>query len=284
MSVDVHFTTEAALGEEATSSFLHEDPVRHNVLCTLLADHRRRDEPIRFWWATDQDHAVLGAVFQAPVTYPVVVSALADPAVEPIAHALAGAEPPVDGIAGFCNDSARAAGALASRTRRPGRPVEGQRVYEVCHVEDAAPAPGAPRYAGQEDLEMLCDWLGAFDVETGFPRFDAEANRRRAQLMIDGGKLHLWAVDGVPVASTVVNGPAAGVSRVGYVYTPPQHRQQRYASSLVSFVSRDVLDGGSRCILYTQLENPTSNAIYQRLGYRPVGELVRYELGQRHDV
>jgi len=46
----------------------------------------------------------------------------------------------------------------------------------------------------------------------------------------------------------------------------------------VAHVSRLVLQRGDRCILYTQLSNPTSNAVYQRLGYRPVHECMRYEL------
>lgn len=150
-------------------------------------------------------------------------------------------------------------------------------MYEVADVAAHAPAPGGPRRADQDHLELVSTWIGAFDVDTGSPGFDAETNRLRAQLMIDSGNLHLWEADGTPVASTVVNGPASGVARVGFVHTPPHHRGHGYASSLVAFVSRDVLGRRNRCILYTQLENPTSNAIYQRLGYRAIGELVRYQ-------
>lgn len=279
MSVSVHFTTDAAEGEQATSAYLQGEPVRHNVMCTLLDGHRRRREPVRFWWASDGDE-VCGAVFQAPVTYPAIVSALADRAVEPLAEALARAEPPIDGINGFCDDSAPMVGALASRTRRPWRPVEGQRVYEVHDVAQHASAPGAPRAADGDHLELVSTWISAFDADTGSPGFDDETNRVRAQLMIDGGSCYLWEANGRPVASAVVNGPAAGVVRVGFVYTPPQHRGLGYASSLVGFVSRAALGQGNRCILYTQLENPTSNAIYQRLGYRAIGELVRYRCTQ----
>jgi predicted GNAT family acetyltransferase len=33
------------------------------------------------------------------------------------------------------------------------------------------------------------------------------------------------------------------------------------------------------CVLYTDLSNPTSNAIYTRIGYRPVRDFLMYELG-----
>jgi predicted GNAT family acetyltransferase len=35
------------------------------------------------------------------------------------------------------------------------------------------------------------------------------------------------------------------------------------------------------CILYTQLGNPTSNAIYRAIGYEPVVEVVRYRFSAR---
>jgi predicted GNAT family acetyltransferase len=42
-------------------------------------------------------------------------------------------------------------------------------------------------------------------------------------------------------------------------------------------VSQHLLDSGLRlCFLYTDLTNPLSNRIYQRIGYRPVCEVVDY--------
>jgi predicted GNAT family acetyltransferase len=45
-------------------------------------------------------------------------------------------------------------------------------------------------------------------------------------------------------------------------------------------LSQTVLDGGqSRCFLFTDLDNPTSNAIYPRVGYEPVADIVEYSFG-----
>jgi predicted GNAT family acetyltransferase len=41
---------------------------------------------------------------------------------------------------------------------------------------------------------------------------------------------------------------------------------------------RELDRGRSFAYLYTNLNNPTSNALYQRLGYRRVGEAVDYWL------
>ncbi len=71
-----------------------------------------------------------------------------------------------------------------------------------------------------------------------------------------------------------------GVTRVGLVYTPPDHRRRGYAAACTAAVTQVALDtGADRCILYTQLGNPQSNAIYRRLGYEPIQEMVHYRFG-----
>ena len=56
--------------------------------------------------------------------------------------------------------------------------------------------------------------------------------------------------------------------RVGYFYTPPKLRGRGSASRIVAFLSQEMLDAGCAfCVLYTDLSNPTSNAMYQRVGY-----------------
>ena len=44
----------------------------------------------------------------------------------------------------------------------------------------------------------------------------------------------------------------------------------------VHALSSRLRDAGYRCILYTDLANPTSNSIYRRIGYRAVAEALRY--------
>ena len=59
--------------------------------------------------------------------------------------------------------------------------------------------------------------------------------------------------------------------RIGPVYTPPERRSRGYASSLTAAASQDQLDRGREFVfLFTDLGNPTSNKIYQAIGYEPV--------------
>ena len=72
----------------------------------------------------------------------------------------------------------------------------------------------------------------------------------------------------------------AGACRIGFVYTPPERRRRGYATGCVAALSERLLaNGAERCMLYAQLHNPTSNAIYRRMGYEPVSDIVFYRFG-----
>jgi ribosomal protein S18 acetylase RimI-like enzyme len=86
------------------------------------------------------------------------------------------------------------------------------------------------------------------------------------------GGFTLWELDGRPVSLTGWM-PVAGGARIGPVYTPAEQRGHGYASNLVAEVSGEMLErGAAACFLYTDLGNPTSNAIYRRIGYEQVAE------------
>lgn len=277
MTVSVRFTSDPSEALDRTRGYLQRDPVRHNVLCTLLSERVRHGEDIRYWWAV-RGGEVLGAVFQSPVTAPVLVATLHGEAVEPLASAVAAAEPEVVAVNGFAADSSRFAGAYATVTKRPGRPVLAQRLYEIRRIDPPRSVSGCLRPANLDDLDLATRWVEGFDADTG-GSVSGEAPESRARDFIETGRLHLWDDAGAPKASAVVSGVEAGVARIGFVYTPPEERGRGYASVIVAELSSRVLDAGNRCILFTQLTNPISNAIYQRLGYRPVDEQVGYRFG-----
>ncbi|MEZ5096938.1 MAG: GNAT family N-acetyltransferase [Nocardioides sp.] len=92
---------------------------------------------------------------------------------------------------------------------------------------------------------------------------------------IAGGTLWLWCdPEGTPVHLTAANPPGYGVSRIGPVYTPPEHRGRGYATAGVAQVSQWLLDQGVQPCLFTDQANPTSNAVYEALGYRALVDTV----------
>jgi predicted GNAT family acetyltransferase len=90
----------------------------------------------------------------------------------------------------------------------------------------------------------------------------------------------LWVVDGTPVSTAMLRAPAAGVSRIGPVFTPQDRRGHGYGSA-VTAAAADLAQrsGTADVVLFADLANPTSNAIYQRIGFEPVVDSVRIDFG-----
>jgi predicted GNAT family acetyltransferase len=163
-----------------------------------------------------------------------------------------------------------------------------QGVYALEQVEPLDPVPGAARVAKDDDFGLLLRWWIAFGEEVlhegGPGREDAEENVRHKLRSPTGGFL-LWEDDGDAVSLAGWGGPTPNGIRVGPVYTPPELRGRGYATALTAELSRQLLDGtlfeGGRrfCFLYTDLANPTSNAIYERIGYRKVAESAEIIFG-----
>ena len=146
------------------------------------------------------------------------------------------------------------------------------------------PAPdGSARLADEPDAELLVDWFEAFRFEalSGGP----EDSRQAVADGLSHHGLMLWEADGEPVAMAGLSRIVAGVARVTGVYTPPRHRRHGYAGGVTTAISGAALAAGAdRVVLFTDLANPTSNALYQRLGYRPVGDRLLLRLTVGPDV
>jgi predicted GNAT family acetyltransferase len=116
-------------------------------------------------------------------------------------------------------------------------------------------------------------WTRAFQHEIGESADDTELRVDRG---LAAGQLWLWDLSGEAVSMAVSRESVHGVVRLSGVYTPAEKRRHGYAAACVHALSKQLGDAGYRCILYTDLGNPTSNSIYRRIGYRAVAEALRY--------
>ena len=149
-------------------------------------------------------------------------------------------------------------------------------VYQLDAVTPPRPVGGSMRPASPDDVDLAAAWAHAFDVEAALPP-SGETGRQRAERFIGAGQLFLWCDPG-PVAMACKSFPSPNGIRVNFVYTPPENRRRGYASNMVATLSRRLLDEGHRfCFLNTDMANPTSNKIYQQIGYRYVGGQRRYD-------
>ena len=154
-----------------------------------------------------------------------------------------------------------------------------ERIYRLAQVTLPRAADGAARRATAADRPLLAEWVVAFHEEA----LPSEADRARRGIADwdpeTGRQFWLWEDRGGPVSLVGAGNPTPRGMRIGPVYTPPDLRGRGYATSLTAFVSQRMLDEGRTfCFLYTDLANPTSNHIYQAIGYEPVSDALMIRL------
>jgi len=129
---------------------------------------------------------------------------------------------------------------------------------------------GSFRVATDADAPLLDRWHKQFvDAIEGGGRAASPLTQHLA-----GGRVGLWEDDGRPVSMAYASPANGGVTRISGVWTPPDLRGHGYASGVVAALSTARLEAGEACMLYTDLANPTSNAIYQAMGYRRIGDSI----------
>lgn len=162
------------------------------------------------------------------------------------------------------------------RTGQHGRVQRSERMYELTSVTWPKTVSGQLRQAAETDRTLLVDWFTAFhrEVDTGMGPAEEAAQRGVERFMKDDtAGLWLWQ-DNEPVSLVGSAGPTGSGIRVGPVYTPPSDRGRGYASWLTAEVTQHRLNQGYRRVfLFTDLANPTSNKIYQAIGYQPIGDV-----------
>jgi predicted GNAT family acetyltransferase len=253
---------------------LLESRLECNVLATVFMNVRSGGyaaEHPTFAYGVDARGESTAAAMRVP-PWPMLATGFADPlGARTLVERWLPEDPEVNAVTAEPPVARAVAGALATLTGRRHT----LRVSEAMHVLESvsplpAPAGGAFRTAERRDRDVLIDWDRAFAAEAGVG-FASEAERLVDRRLAAGSQF-VWDDDG-PVATAGLNPAVAGTARIGPVYTPPAHRRNGYATSLVTALSAHALrSGAARCMLFTDLANPTSNKIYARIGYRRHGD------------
>jgi uncharacterized protein len=255
---------------DAAGPRLLADEARHNLILGLAAtlrDHPAVYPEFRLWLVRDRDELV-GVALRTPPFNVVVAQPETDAALHTLADAI---DEELPGVVGALPEAETFAEAWSSKTGSTPRRQMSTRIFALERVRPVSGVPGAMRAAVEEDRPLLVDWLRAFGKES-LP----EETRHEVESMVDhrlGARdagLVLWE-DGGPVSVAGYGASTPHGIRVGPVYTPPELRGRGYASALVADLSTMLLaEERMFCFLYTDLANPTSNRIYERIGYESV--------------
>lgn len=276
--------TDHLLGLGVVANVVHTNAER------LPPTERLSDHDAPTWFATvhDDEGAVVGAAMRTiphPPYAPYVLP-MPEAAALALAEALRSRGESVTAVNG-ASPSAEAffTACTGHAVDDPDVEVERTRQHEVTTLVPPSSVDGRLRAPRPDEIPILVRWLDAFmaeaDVQAGrapgsVPSAPADPDDVAARAA-EGG-LGVWDVGGEAVHVLGTRGPSGGVARIGPVYTPPEQRGHGWASAAVAECSRRLLDDGARVCLFTDLANPTSNALYARLGFRPVGDGVQLRL------
>ncbi|MFL6145226.1 MAG: GNAT family N-acetyltransferase [Labedaea sp.] len=257
------------------------DPVRHTVALTVI--RRLVDAPVPddtrpiLLTSWDRDR-ITGATIRLP-PWPLVASGIPEQAIHAIVAVLRERDPEMPGINGPRDIAEPVAAAWSKLTGAPGKETMASRLYRLAQL-DAPVVPGRPRLGTEADVPLLAGWRRAMQLEVfGQEREPGRAVSNVLRMMALGNGLLLWERDGHIVSHAGVGVPIQGMSRVGPVYTPPEQRGRGYGSAVTAAATQWALDAGAEhVLLFTDLANPTSNAIYQRIGYRAVYDSTELEV------
>ncbi len=279
------FTDAAAFAERSTPFLLRDEPTNNLVLGlthNLKRDLYRYGDEMPYMATVEAGGEVVAVALRTPPHALILTPTDADEALLALAHNVFERWPTLPQINGPSDTAARFLriwGALSGQT---GHLHMHQHIYKLEQIIPVTGVSGEAREASGADHDLIVRWIKEFQMDCfgkTLPDKDVQAAVDR-WLSGDGNQaLYFWEDDGQPVSMAGYGGTTPNGMRVSYVYTPPEQRRRGYASAVTAAVSQRILDGGRTfCFLYTDMANPTSNKIYQDIGYRSVGDVSLYDL------
>lgn len=236
----------------------------------------------------DEDHHVAGLATQEG-TFPLLLPAgMSAKATEAIARRLVEKTVELPGIMGPTATVKWVAEYWAYQTGGTIKPGMAQRLLMASSVIEPTGIEGSWRPFTDDDRPLLREWFTWFALDAEHAR--PEQARRAGEAMVarlvspDGGLI--WEdAHGEPVSIACYKARTPNGIRIGPVFTPEKFRRHGYAAAVTAAATRFVLDQGSKfACLYTDSANPTSNHIYESIGYRFVSASMQYRfIWSTHD-
>ncbi len=259
-------------------NWLEREEAKNNLLLGLCLSIKNKTFPCErpLLLTIQNDKGEIGAAIQ---THPqsLILSQIEEDSIRPLVSFLTQNGFHLPGVNGphkicehFANDWAKFNG-VKYKTNYQYLIYELVKLIENSHGDKSN---GSLELADHADFPTIKKWAEAFVLEAqqGLKQtkesYDELAHRR-----IKNKEMYLWKVNNIAVSMAGVSGPTPHGIRINSVYTPLQHRKKGYSGHCVAAIAKEMLNlGKTSCYIYADRNNPTSNGIYQKIGFRHVAE------------
>lgn len=267
----------------ATLTYRGRDPIRTNVfgsVAVAVAEDARQYDECWWWLVVNNEDEVVGAAFRT-APFGLQLGPMPAGATAPLASAVVDADRDFPWLVGrdeLVTAFLEAYGDFNARVFLRGR---NSLLYELGDLVNPVVA-GTYRNAAAKDLELVAQWTDDFHYFVdGVLREPDDRDRAFLEERVATGTMKLWCVGPVAVAmaghANPVDTPSGVVTRIGPVFTPAENRGRGYGSAVTAALSQELLARHSRVMLYADADNPTSNDIYQRIGFRVIDDVVQFD-------
>lgn len=268
----VEAMTDSAAALAAIRGHLDANPVELNLIWSVMKQRADLGLPGRYW-VLRADGQVTGLLMESLPPHLAALSPVPGEHAAALAEAVAADGHDLLGVTSEVSAAANFTGRWSELKGTGAVVADAQRLYVLGNLVPADTVPGRLRHAVLADRPLVMDWWSQFQIETGLPHSDVAA---AVDLGLRSRRLFVWDDDGARCLARATE-PLGGISRIGVVFTPPSWRRRGYAAACVAALCEWLArQEGANSVLYAQLSNPGSNAIYRRLGFEAVCEVLAY--------
>ncbi|HDR7799096.1 TPA: GNAT family N-acetyltransferase [Bacillus tropicus] len=270
--IQLHVYEEILTFKEAVTPFLEKNEQENNLILGVL---QMVQQPI-FMGVAKQEEEIVIVFLQTEEKKQIIVatSEMVEEDIVELAKKLAEVYPNIPGLIGNKKIVQRLAEEIAVLENKKTTVAMEQGIYELKQVKKKWNGDGVFREVNSDELTLIEQWIYQFCEDVKLPTTKEEA-KQTAHTLITNHRLFGLEVDGKLVSVAAKTRPTKNNITVNFVYTPTEAREKGYASNCVAALSQRMLDKGYKTTtLYTDLANPTSNKIYQEVGYEQIAESV----------
>ncbi|AJH66358.1 TPA: GNAT family N-acetyltransferase [Bacillus cereus] len=268
--IQLHVYEEVVNFKKEVIPFLEKNEQENNLILGVL---QMVQQPI-FMGVAKQEEEVAVVFLQTEEKKQIIVatSEMVEEAIVELAKKLAEVYPNVPGLIGNKKVVQRLAEEIAVLENKKMNVVMEQGVYALQQVKKKWTEEGIFREINSDELPVIEKWIYQFCEDVNLPTTKEEAEQT-AHTLITNHRLFGLEIDGKLVSVAAKTRPTKNNITINFVYTPKEERKKGYASNCVAALSQRMLDEGYKTTtLYTDLANPTSNKIYQEIGYEQIAE------------